>query len=425
MFKVIGDLPRIFSSNEQLRRGHIFTVPDTVSQSSEAMADAEYSLRFQSTTYGRLSITSDDEARDLAAPQTRREARNAPPHSCHSVHRILGRTVGIVRSQRKLLLVCSVLALAVLVVVKNLQTINDPPHPEIAHQWRPWFSGPGLTPEALVWSAWTQAIILPLLGALGTASFILRLGRSKNFRMEMMSLLASLYIFCLLSLWEYVFLIAVKPPTEELQRKIIECSWAGHACLPILTAKKLTLLGRAGLSTLLSLVMWWFWFLLRTLPLLELGWASWIGAAVAIGSWPFLILATGLQAWAFWAAAEEASQLREIRKNWGGEVDREVFFLRCAAVLSIWHSVYMPLAGYFCVPIIGFAWYLALDAFFMFVTMHVLGYEAGTLKAPGNMARLQCKRIAFPGKVNPEVKDCIVSFPGKYSKDPWHPLAML
>ena len=52
MFKVIGDLPRIFSSNEQLRRGHIFTVPDTVSQSSEAMADAEYSLRFQSTTYG-------------------------------------------------------------------------------------------------------------------------------------------------------------------------------------------------------------------------------------------------------------------------------------------------------------------------------------------------------------------------------------
>ena len=38
---------------------------------------------------------------------------------------------------------------------------------------------------------------------------------------------------------------------------------------------------------------------------------------------------------------------------------------------------------------------------------------------------LQCKRIAFPGKVNPEVKDCIVSFPGKYSKDPWHPLAIL
>ena len=163
--------------------------------------------------------------------------------------------------------------------------------------------------------------------------------------------------------------------------------------------------------------MWFFWFFACRDAVLDRGGSC---------DWQLAISdpCHGVQAWAFWAAAEEASQLREIRKNWGGEVDREVFFLRCAAVLSIWHSVYMPLAGYFCVPIIGFAWYLALDAFFMFVTMHVLGYEAGTLKdlkAPGNMARLQCKRIAFPGKVNPEVKDCIVSFPGKYSKDPWHP----
>jgi len=197
MFKVIGDLPRIFSSNEQLRRGHIFTVPDTVSQSSEAMADAEYSLRFQSTTYGHLSITSDDEARNLATPQTWREAR------IHSVHSILAKTVGIVRSlECQLLLVCLVLAWAVLVVVKNFQLINDPPHPEIVHQWRPWFSGPGLTPEALVWSAWTQAIILPLLGYLGTASFILRLGSSKSLWMEIRSLVASLLIFFLLSLWD-------------------------------------------------------------------------------------------------------------------------------------------------------------------------------------------------------------------------------
>ena len=62
---------------------------------------------------------------------------------------------------------------------------------------------------------------------------------------------------------------------------------------------------------------------------------------------------------------------------------------------------------------------------FMFVTIHVLGYEAETLQDIGDMARLQGKRIAFPGKVNPEARDCIVSFPGKYSKDPWHPLAIL
>ena len=196
MFKMMGDLPRIFSSNEQLRRGHSFTVPDTVSQSSEAMADAGHFLRL--TTYGRLSTTSDDEARNLATPQTRREARNA---HFHSIHRILGRIVEIITSQEcKLHLVCVVLAFAVSVVVKNLQVINDPPHPEIFQKWLPWWCGPGLAPEALVWSAWTQAIILPLLGALGTASFILRLGTSKSVFMEMMSLLASLLIFYSLSL---------------------------------------------------------------------------------------------------------------------------------------------------------------------------------------------------------------------------------
>ena len=408
MFKVIGDLPRIFSSNEQMRRGHSFTVPDTVAHSSEAMVRA---------VYGRLLTASDDEARNLPTPQTRREAQNAHSDCIDRTDRILDRTAGIVRSpESKLLLVCLILAFAVVVAVQNLQIINDPPHPEIYHQWLPWLFGPGLTPEALVWSAWTQAIILPLLGALGTASFILRLGRSKSFIMEIMSLLASLFIFYQLSQWAHVFLSDPRhPPTEEVQRRAIEWSWSwSDHIFPCLAGVKLALLGwrRAGVS---SLWVWWFCF-----PL-----ASWIGTAVAIGGCAFLILATGLQAWAFWAAAEEASQFREIRKNWGGEVDREVVFLRCAAVLSIWHLVNLPLAEYFCVPMIGFAWYLALDAFFMFVTMHVLGYEAGTLKAPGNMARLQCKRIAFPGKVNPEVKDCIVSFPGKYSKDPWHPLAIL
>ena len=414
MFKVIGDLPRIFSSNEQLRRGHSFTVPDTVAQSSEAMVHAGY---------GRLSTASDDEARNLPTPQTRREAQNAHSDWIDRTDRILDRTAGIVRSpESKLLLVCLILAFAVVVAVQNLQIINDPPHPEIFHQWLPWLFGPGLTPAALVWSAWTQAIILPLLGALGTASIILRLGRSKSFMMEITSLLASLCIFYQLSQWEHLRGLR-EPPTEELQRRAIAWSWSGHTLPTYLAALKLVLLGwwRAGLS---SFCGGWFWSGL--LAWLELGWASWIGTAVAIGSCAFLILATGLlQAWAFWAAAEEASQFREIRKNWGGEADREVVFLRCAAVLSIWHSVNLPLAEYFCVPMIGFAWYLALDAFFMFVTMHVLGYDAGTLKAPGNMARLQCKRIAFPGKVNPEVKDCIVSFPGKYSKDPWHPLAIL
>ena len=171
MFKMMGDLPRIFSSNEQLRRGHSFTVLDTVSQSSEAMAVDGYSL---------LPTTSDDEAQNLATPQTWTEA-----HKC----------------KLKLLPWCTVF-----VAVFNLQIINelinDPAHPEILHQWLPWLFGPGLTPEALVWSAWTQAIILPLLGALGTASFILRLGSSKSSRMEHASLAASLGVFVQLSVWE-------------------------------------------------------------------------------------------------------------------------------------------------------------------------------------------------------------------------------
>ena len=417
----MGDLPRIFNSIEQLRRGHGFTVLDTVSQSSEAMAGAGYGLRL--TTYGRLSTTSDDEARNLATPQTRREARNA---HFHSIHRILGRIAGIVRSPEcKLLLVlCLALAFAVAMAVRNLQHINDPPHPEIFHQWLPWFSGPGLTPEALVWSAWTQAIILPLLGALGTASFILRLGTSKSFTMEMISLLVSLTIFLLLSVGGYG--LAEEPPTEELQRGEIEGAWGIHLGLILLTCQKLSLLGwwiAAGCSG----TMWCYWYDFRVAPaMLKPGWTPW-GAAVAIGSWPLLILATGLQAWALLAAADEASQFREIRKNWNwaGQVDKEVFLLRCAAVLGIWDSVYMPLAEHFIVPMIGLGWYRALDAFFVLVTMHVLGYEAETLEDIGDMARLQGKRIAFPGKVNPEAKDCIVSFPGKYSKDPWHPLAIL
>jgi hypothetical protein len=240
--------------------------------------------------------------------------------------------------------------------------------------------------------------------------------------MEMMSLYGSLLIFLVLSVrW---FGLAEVPPTEERQRGVIEDTWGIHVGLLLLTCQKLHLLGwrRAAVC---SLLMWIFWFVLRTLPaMLKFGgWASWIGAAVA--RWSFLILATGLQAWALWAAAEEASKFREIRKNWAGQVDKEVFLLRCAAVLGIWDSVYMPLAEHFVVPMIGFGWYLALDAFFMFVTIHVLGYEAETLQDIGDMARLQGKRIAFPGKVNPEAKDCIVSFPGKYSQDPWHPLAIL
>ncbi|CAL1128782.1 unnamed protein product, partial [Cladocopium goreaui] len=421
-----GGSMRIFSSNEQLRRGHSFTVPDRVSQSSEAMADAGYGLRL--TTYGRLLVTSDVEAQNfmqnLATPQTRREARNA---HFHSIHRILGRIAGIVRSQGcKLLPMCLALAFAVAMAVRNLQFINDPPHPEIFQKWLPWWCGPGLTPEALVWSAWTQAIILPLLGVLGTASFILRLGRSKNFTMEMISLLASLYIFLLLSSVGWCHGLAEVPPTEERQRTLIEASWFCHVGLLWLTWQKLRLLGwwRAQWS---SWTMWFFWYALRVLPsilklawtlvLLKLGWTPWIGAAVTIGSWLLLILATGLQAWALWAAADEAFQFREIRKNWARQVDREVFFLRCAAVFSIWDSLSMPLAEHFIVPMIGFGWHLALDAFFMLVTMHVLGYEADTLEDIGDMARLQGKRIAFPGKVNPEAKDCIVSFPGKYNKE--------
>ena len=321
---------------------------------------SQFQTQFQSseamflTTYGRLSTTSHDEAQNLATPQTRREAQNAQWNLDRSVDRC-------VRSQEcKLLLVCLALAFAVARAVWNLQLINHPAHPEIVQQWLPWLFGPGLTPEALVWSAWTQAIIRPLLGALGMASCILRLGRSKSVIMERISLFASLLIFLVLSVGGYG--LAEEPPTEELQRAWIEGSWNFHVGLLLLTCQKLRLLGW-WMAAGWSFVMWTFWHNVRVvLPMLKPGWTPWIGAAVA--SWSFLILATGLQAWALWAAAEEASKFREIRKNWAGQVDKEVFLLRCAAVLGIWDSVYMPLAEHFVVPMIGFGWYLALDAFF-------------------------------------------------------------
>ena len=151
----MGDLPRIFSSNEQLGRGHSFTVPDTVSRSSEAMAVAGYGLRL--TTYGRLSTTPDDEARNLATPQTRREAfREA--HS-HRIHRILGRIVEI----------CLALAFAVAMAVWNLQIINHPAHPEMVLWARPhtWGLGlvcldPGHHPPT-PWCPW-HGILYPALG---------------------------------------------------------------------------------------------------------------------------------------------------------------------------------------------------------------------------------------------------------------------
>ena len=57
------------------------------------MADAGYGFRL--TAYGRLSTTSDDEARNLATPQTRREAWKA---HFHSIDRYIDR--GIVREVR-------------------------------------------------------------------------------------------------------------------------------------------------------------------------------------------------------------------------------------------------------------------------------------------------------------------------------------
>ena len=282
------------------------------------MVGAGYGLRL--TAYGRLSTTPDDEAPNLATPQARREAKVSFFHSVHGIHsigRILGRCVG--SQECKLLLGYLVLASTVFLAVRNFQNINDPAHPEIVHQWLPWFFGPGLTPEALVWSAWTQAIILPLLGALGMASCILRLGKSKSFTTEILSLTASLSIFLQLLWWEYVFLSGLKEhPTEERQRELIEMSWSGHLCLPLLTFHKLILLVWESAANS-SFFMWVLWCMLRlSLIMLKLGWASWIGAAVAIGSWLFLILSSGLRAWALWAAANEASQFREIRKSCQG-----------------------------------------------------------------------------------------------------------
>ena len=179
----MGDLPRIFSSNEQLRRGHSFTVPDRVSQSSEAMADAGYGFRL--TAYALLSTTSDDEARNLATPQNqeRGSERTFPIASIGSWQDRGNREISGMQAAPCVVspglqaapCVLLVLAFAVLSVVKNLQVINDPAHPEFstngcrgslgqASHLKPWLVclDPGHHPPT-PWCPW-HGILYPALG---------------------------------------------------------------------------------------------------------------------------------------------------------------------------------------------------------------------------------------------------------------------
>eukprot|EP00435_Cladocopium_sp_Y103_P068551 s132_g31.t1 len=313
-----------------------------------------------------------------------------------------------------------VLYLMVMLPVKNFQFVNDPPHPESFHQWLPWLYGPGLAPEALVWSAQTHAIILPVLGALGTAPWIWRVPWFKvldlidDIFLLFLCFAASSVIFLVSSSLEMWSWSAFKdPPTEELQNHAIFVWWMAHFGPLFMSVVRIAILGWLRIPCL-SCLLWLiggliFLYIFPT------------GEIVHIGRWSCWILALGMQAWAFWAAAEKASQFREFWR----QVDRHVFRLRCAAVLSMWHAVYMPLAVCLFIPMFGFAWNFGFDAISMFVTVHAVRYEGGAETWGGltkigfmsAMERLQGKRIAFPGKVNPDARDCIVSFPGKYSQE--------
>ena len=310
----MGDLPRIFSSNEQLRRGHSFTVPDRVSQSSEAMAVAGYGLRL--TTYGRLSTTPDDEARNLATPQTRREARNA---HFHSIHRILvhGSWECVGSPQCKLLLVCLALAFAVLPwrwgTSKSSMTRLTQKFSKNgcrggvgqASHLRPWSGliGP--------WPSSSHSLVPLARHPLSCAWEGQRISIWKWLASWRPSIIFDLCSRC----EEHEVLSMASPRCRPLRScsafRVIEVSWVDALGSPVCWRLwKLRLLGWLdGGNGLLLIDVELLVVASHVASLAETADGLRGSGQLGLASWPFLILATGLQAWALWAAADEAFQI--------------------------------------------------------------------------------------------------------------------
>ena len=105
------------------------------------------------------------------------------------------------------------------------------------------------------------------------------------------------------------------------------------------------------------------------------------------------------------------------------------WFLLLGAFLLLLDAIYLPLVEFFGHERgLSPALFLTFDNSCVLASILVLGGLIGpaemleqdeVLRELAHMAFTQKKRIAFPGRVNPNSQHCIVSFPGKYADVPW------
>ena len=110
-------------------------------------------------------------------------------------------------------------------------------------------------------------------------------------------------------------------------------------------------------------------------------------------------------------------------KDFNRHVARTLRLLRLGGVLTIIDGLYVPSrAETILSPSLGFT----LDNLIVFACMFVKGGFFGgnemvdqlqVIHELGYLARTNGKRVAFPGRVNLDSQDCIVSFPGKYADE--------
>ena len=111
------------------------------------------------------------------------------------------------------------------------------------------------------------------------------------------------------------------------------------------------------------------------------------------------------------------------------KASRAAWFLLLGAFLLLLDAIYLPLVEFFGHEIgLSPALFLTFDNSLVLASILVLGGLVGpaemleqdeVLQELAHMAFTQKKRIAFPGRVNPNSQHCIVSFPGKYAEVPW------
>ena len=128
-------------------------------------------------------------------------------------------------------------------------------------------------------------------------------------------------------------------------------------------------------------------------------------------------------------AAREAARKKdaELRQQASWSVNM-LFF---GAAVTIADVIYMATLEQFATEIgqrMPPAVFLTVDNMLVLTSLLVIGgllgetnalEELEVLKEMQHMGRSHGQRIAFPGKVNPKSKHCIVSFPGKYAPETW------